>query len=152
MNLASTQYHAQNNVLIATENYLYQNGHLKEIKLNNSVSIWNLTSVNAFGQPTGVTTGGYERTYGYSAYGMPTSRTAKVTNASTNFFNHTYNFNHATGNLNHRKDNSRTIPQENFGYDHLNRLNSFGGNTAAYMPNGNITLKTSNSERKSFLR
>ena len=120
---------------IVTENYTYQNGHLLEVKLNNNTSIWKLTGVNAFGQPTSVSTGGMTRTYAYNSFGTPIGRTAGAS------LNHTYNFNEETGNLNFRKDNKYNI-QEDFDYDHLNRLKEYAGQSADYDLKGNITKKT----------
>jgi RHS repeat-associated protein len=121
---------------IATENYSYANGTMTEIKLNNTNSIWKLTAENDMGLATASVTGNLLREYGYDAYGLPTSRTAKYgTNVIQNFG---YNFNSATGNLNWRKDNNRNL-QENFSYDNLNRLTGFGATTIAYDTKGNIT-------------
>lgn len=121
---------------IVTENYVYANGHLSEIKLNNTTSIWKLTQENDMGLGTSATTGALTRTYSYDVYGMPTARVIK--NATTTIQNFGYNFTPATGNLNWRKDNNRNI-QENFTYDNLNRLTSFGGKTITYDIKGNIT-------------
>lgn len=54
---------------IVTENYTYSYGNLSEVKLNNSTSIWKLTSENALGLTTGVNTGILTRTYSYDANG-----------------------------------------------------------------------------------
>ncbi len=134
-NISALAY-ASNAGSIVTENYTYTNGHLKEIKLNNTTSIWKLMSENALGMVTSVTTGGLTRTYSYDAYGNPTGRTVK--NGSTVIQNSGYSFNPQTGNLTSRKDNVRNI-QESFGYDNLNRLTSFAGKTATYGITGNIT-------------
>ena len=134
-NVSSLTY-ASNTGNIVTENYTYSYGNLSEVKLNNTTSIWKLTSENAVGQPTGVSTGCLTRTYSYDTYGYPTGRVVK--NGSTVIQNFGYSFNALTGNLNWRKDNTRNI-QENFGYDNLNRLTSFAGKTVTYSNNGNIT-------------
>lgn len=96
---------------------MYAYGHNTEIKLNNSVSIWKLTEENALGQPVKATTGTLVRTYGYTAFGMPTGRTAG------SIQNFSYAFDVQKGNLLSRKDN-RQNKTETFGYDHLNRLSS----------------------------
>ncbi|MDR1897734.1 MAG: hypothetical protein LBR10_13180 [Prevotellaceae bacterium] len=106
-------------------------GHLTGIKLNGTTSIWKLNAVNVMGQPTNVTTGSFNRTYGYSAYGFPTSRTAG------SFQNFTYTFDASKGNLTNRKDNSRN-KQEDFAYDNLNRLTAYAGKTAGYDTKGNV--------------
>ncbi|WP_313381371.1 FG-GAP-like repeat-containing protein, partial [Proteiniphilum saccharofermentans] len=130
-NVSSVQYETQNGT-IGTENFTYAYGHNTEIKLNNTTSIWKLTEENALGQPTRATTGTMARTYGYTAFGLPTGRTA----GSIQSF--TYNFDVQKGNLLSRKDN-RHNKTETFGYDHLNRLSSMGGQTLSYAANGNIT-------------
>ena len=48
-----------------------------------------------------------------------------------------YHFSPTSGNLMWRKDEKRNL-QENFEYDMLNRLTSFGGATAKYSMEGNI--------------
>ena len=130
-NVASIQYASQNGN-IGTENFVYANGHNTEIKLNNTTSIWKLTEENALGQPTKATTGTMARTYGYTAFGMPTGRTAG------SIQNFTYNFDVQKGNLLSRKDNKRG-KTETFGYDNLNRLSSIGTQQIGYAANGNIT-------------
>ena len=130
-NVSSVQYETQNGT-IGTENFTYAYGHNTEIKLNNTTSIWKLTEENALGQPTRATTGTMARTYGYTAFGLPTGRTA----GSIQSFS--YNFDVQKGNLLSRKDNTRN-KTETFGYDHLNRLSSMGGQTLSYAANGNIT-------------
>lgn len=124
---------------ITTENYLYANGTLSEIKLDNATSIWKLTQENSMGLPTQATSGNdglLTRSYGYDAYGLPTSRGISKGNTALQSFG--YNFNPATGNLNWRSDNTRSL-QENFSYDNLNRLTAFGSNTITYDDKGNIT-------------
>jgi len=133
-NLLSTQYASKNGTIV-TENYYYESGRLKEIKLNEATSIWKLNTVNVFNQPTGVTTGSFNRTYSYNAYGLPTGR------AAGSFQNQTYSFDASQGNLTYRKDNIKNV-QENFTYDNLNRLTGYSGKTAAYAANGNINSKT----------
>lgn len=137
-NVAAIAYTA-NTGSIATENHLYANGTLSEIKLDNATSVWKLTAENSLGMPTQATSGNnglLTRSYGYDAYGMPTSRS--ISRGGTAVQDFGYSFNPATGNLNWRKDNTRNI-QENFTYDNLNRLTAFGSNTIAYDDKGNIT-------------
>ncbi|MFV0376510.1 MAG: RHS repeat-associated core domain-containing protein [Mangrovibacterium sp.] len=120
---------------ITAEHYSYGNGQLTEIKLNGTTSIFKLTAENVLGQPTGVVTGTVTRQYAYNAYGIPTYRGAN------GFQSTTYNFDTATGNLLSRTDNTR-VKTESFGYDQLNRLTSYGTNTASYDDKGNLTGKT----------
>ena len=113
--LTSTQYTSQGGAIV-TENYYYRLGHLREVKLNGTTSIWRLDSVNAVGQPTKAYTGTFIRRYGYDAYGYPTSRT------SGTFQDFTYNYDVAKGNLNSRATNTN---QEDFTYDNLDRLTGY---------------------------
>lgn len=121
---------------IVTENYFYQNGWINEIKLNNTTSIWKRSSENNLGKITAITSGPLTNTFSYDNYGNPTGRIIK--NADKTIQNVSYNFNAQTGNLNWRKDNVRNI-QENFGYDNLNRLTSFGGKAITYDVKSNKT-------------
>lgn len=130
-NISSVQYASQNGS-ITTENFYYSNGHNTEIKLNGVTSIWKLTEENSLGQPTKATTGTLARTYSYTAFGMPTGRTAGTIQ------NFSYSFDVATGNLTSRTDNTRG-KTESFGYDNLNRLSLIGTLQVGYAPNGNIT-------------
>lgn len=134
-NLSTTTYTSSSGN-IATENYIYLNGILSEIKLNNSTSIWKITEENNMGLVTSELSGPLSRTYGYDTYGIPTARAIK--RGSTVLQNTAYSFNAATGNLNWRKDVGRNIT-ENFSYDNLNRLISFAGKTISYDVKGNIT-------------
>jgi len=134
-NIASTAYSSNTGNLV-TENYTYTNGHLTEIKLNNTTLIWKINAENDQGVTSSIGTGTLTRTYSFDVHGLPTARTVK--NGSVIIQDHSYNFNVQTGNLNWRKDNARNI-QENFGYDNLNRLTSFGGKTITYDNKGNIT-------------
>lgn len=137
-NIASVSY-ASNLGSIVTENNVFTNGHLTEIKLNNTTSIWKLTEENALGLPTSTITGSLTRTYGYDSFGLPTVRS--VENGTDTLQNFGYGFNTQTGNLTWRKDNNRNI-QENFAYDNLNRLTTFNGKTITYDIKGNITNHT----------
>ena len=131
--ISSVTYNSQSEQ-IASENYIYKNGYLHQIRLNNSTPIWQLDEENAYGQTTMVTTGPLTRTYGYDIYGLPTLRKAG------SFENFSYSFNAKTVNLTWRKDNCYGR-QENFRYDNLNRLTHYSGHTAVYDDKGNITQK-----------
>lgn len=129
-NIQNILYASQNGE-IGTEHFTYNYGHNTEIKLG-TTSIWKLTEENTLGQPTKATTGSMNRTYSYTAYGMPTGRTA----GSIQSF--IYDFEIQRGNLKSRKDNKRNIT-ETFGYDNMNRLTNAAGKAIAYSANGNIT-------------
>ena len=135
--ISAIQYKSQLGT-IGTENFTYAYGHLSEVKLNNTTSIFKLTNENAMGLTTQVTTGNLTRNYSYTAYGLPSTRV--VVQGSTTRSVITYNFNAATGNL-----TSRYFPQksktENFTYDNLYRLTSYDGTAVEYDINGNILSK-----------
>lgn len=135
--VSAIQYTSQSG-LLGTENFTYANGWLKEVKLNNSTSIFKLTSENSMGQPSQISTGNLTRSYSFNSYGMPTARTTLLGNSAQDVV--AYSFNSATGNL-----TSRAFPMksktENFTYDNLNRLTNFGGTGVTYDDNGNILSK-----------
>ena len=135
--VSTIQYTSQSGVL-GTENYSYANGWLKEVKLNNSTSIFKLTSENGMGQTSQITTGNINRSYSFNSYGLPTSRTILLGNSAHDVA--TYSFNSATGNL-----TSRAFPlknkTENFTYDNLYRLTNYDGTGVTYDDNGNILSK-----------
>lgn len=136
-NVSSIKYTSQSGVL-ATENYLYSNGHLNEAKLDET-TVFKLSKENSFNQPTEIVTGGITRKYDYTAYGLPSGRSASSTSKA--YQNFSYVFDATTSNLTSRKDNTRNIT-ENFSYDNLNRLTSYAGKTTAYDVKGNITSKS----------
>ena len=124
-----------NNVEIATENHIYENGYNTETRLNDTTVVWKITAENERGQTTAAQTGSYIRNYGFNDYGMPTERQIRHGNNLIQSFS--YNFNSATGNLFSRRDEKRNIT-EHFEYDNLNRLITFGGSSMLYADNGNI--------------
>lgn len=124
--------------MLATENYIYSNGHLNEAKLDGT-TVFKLTKENSLGQPTEIVTGGITRKYDFTAYGLPSGKSASGT--SKTYQNFSYVFDATTSNLTSRKDNTRNIT-ESFGYDNLNRLTSYAGKTAVYDVKGNITSKS----------
>ncbi len=134
-NRVYTHYTTQDG-FVATEYYSYANGHLKLALLlsPNTTPIYNLTAENDLGQPTAATSGSVSRTYGYTAYGLPTYR--KLNNGSLQDFR--YNFDAATGNLTGRSRVSGTTLSESFSYDNLGRLTNCGS-TISYDANNNIT-------------
>lgn len=136
-NVSSIKYESHCDEL-ATENYIYSNGHLSEGKVNGT-TVFKLSEENCFGQPTEIVTGGVTRKYDYTSYGLPSGRSAYGTSGSCQGFS--YIFDAATSTLTSRKDNARDIT-ETFAYDNLNRLTSFAGKTVAYDIKGNITTKS----------
>jgi len=113
--ISSVEYNRSGKV-IATEHYGYAFGYKSSIKLADSTIVWQLNSVNSYGNPTSATTGSMRRSYAYDTYGIPTSRTfGEMVNS--------YSFDAKTGNLLSREDESNGS-SESFGYDSLNRLSS----------------------------
>lgn len=135
--VSAIQYTSQSGTL-GTENYIYTYGHLSEVKLNNSTSIFKLTNENSMGLTTQVSTGNLTRNYGYTSYGLPSARVASQGGTTHSVINYTYDT--STGNL-----TSRYYPlkskTDNFTYDNLYRLTSYGSTTMSYDDNGNILSK-----------
>ena len=100
-----------------TNNY-NGNGYLCSLSAGDSTR-WTTTSMNARGQ---VTAGQYgsdlSATYGFDAYGYPTST---VTGSLQSY---SYNFNTVTGNLNWRQNNKYSNLKETFYHDNLDRLDN----------------------------
>lgn len=137
-NVSDIKYTSQSGVL-ATENYIYANGYLSEMKLNGQTSVYKLSKENSYGQPTEVVTGGITRKYDFTSYGLPSGRNA--TGFSKTYQNFTYTFDPATSNLLKRGDASRGI-NENFEYDNLNRLVNATSKTVVYDEKGNLLRKS----------
>ncbi len=139
-NVNSTTYTSQSGEL-AIENYYYSNGHLSEVRLNGTTPIFKLNKENALGLPTEVATGKIKRKYDYTPYGMQSGQSAMDTVSLTGYQNISYNYDVQTSNLLSRTDSLRNFT-ESFGYDNMNRLISYGDETATYDIKGNITEKS----------
>lgn len=131
--LLSVQYVSQDGP-ITTENFTYANGHNTGVTLQDGTVVHNLVSENDLGMTTEIISGGVDREYGFTAFGLPTYR--RINDGSLQDF--TYQFNPLTGNLLSRADGLNN-KVETFGYDGLNRLTSIGNRVIAYADNGNIT-------------
>lgn len=136
--VSSIEYTTQNGVLLK-EDYSYANGHLTEGKINNRTQIFKLVKENSMGLPVEVASGTITRKYEYDNYGTPTRRYAS--SGTKVYMDMSYTIDNQTNNLSSRKDNVKNI-SESFGYDELNRLTLFKGNTVAYDMKGNITGKS----------
>ena len=136
-NVSAIQYTSQGGTL-TTENYYYTNGYLTSVKLNGTISVFQLTGEDNFGHTSNVSTLGVIRNYGFTGSGLPTSRSASSNNQSLQDL--TYNFNSATGNLTSIY-NARNGITESFTYDNLHRLTNYGGTAVTYDDNGNISTK-----------
>ncbi len=131
--LLSVQYVSQDGA-ITTENFAYANGHNTGITLQDGTIVYNLVSENDLGMTTEIISGGVDREYGFTAFGLPAYR--KINDGNLQDF--TYQFDPLTGNLLSRTDGLNN-KVETFGYDGLNRLTSIGNRVIAYADNGNIT-------------
>lgn len=131
------KYTSQDGELV-TEVYTYTNGHLTNVATSNHVPIFHLNSEDNSGRASNVTVLGLQRNYGYTVSGLPTSRS--VSSNSTTFQNLTYNFNPYTGNLVSLTNGVNGLTEQ-YTYDNLHRLTSYGGTTVTYDDNGNITSK-----------
>lgn len=120
------------------EKRIYTNGYLSESKLNGTTAIYRLISENAFGQPTTIFTGGLQRNYTFTSLGVPTGRSTQF--GSNAVFDESYTFDNDM-NLLSRTDNKRNLTEQ-FTYDNLGRLTSYGGNTVTYSDNGNMTTRS----------
>ena len=119
----------------AKEDYVYENGSLKAVKLNGKENIYNITSLNSLGVVSEVSTGAINRNYDYTSIGLLTGRRGSSNNKKYQDFSYVFDAN--TSNLISRKDNTRNL-SENFEYDNLNRLTTFGGKQTSYDNRGNI--------------
>ena len=119
----------------AKEDYVYENGSLKAVKLNGKENIYNMTSLNSLGVVPEVSTGAINRNYDYTSIGLLTGRRGSSNNKKYQDFSYVFDAN--TSNLISRKDNTRNL-SENFEYDNLNRLTTFGGKQTSYDNRGNI--------------
>lgn len=136
-NVSAIQYTSQGGPL-TTENYYYANGYLTSVKLNSTVTVFQLTSEDNFGHASNVSTLGVIRSYGFTGSGLSTFRNASYNNQSIQDL--TYSFNPTTCNLTSIYD-ARNGFTEDFDYDNLHRLTNYGGTAVTYDDNGNILTK-----------
>ncbi|MEY8685946.1 RHS repeat domain-containing protein [Bacteroides sp. AN502(2024)] len=135
---ASIAYFSQNGIL-ATEQLSYQNGFLTEVRLADGTLVYRHDEENSLGQLTKLTSGGMQRTYEFNEWGLPVRRSITRADGSV-MFDHSYRFNVANNNLENRTDGIRNL-SEDFDYDTLNRLCSYGNKTVLYDNYGNIRWK-----------
>lgn len=136
-NIITTKYSNQFSVL-GTERFTYANGCLKAITFGN-YQVWLLQEENSMGQCIADKSASVYHRYSFGDTGIPTCR--MMLRNSTPIMNFSYGFNSSTGNLSWRKDIARN-KTENFGYDNINRLTSYSGNTVTYDDKGNILAKS----------
>lgn len=137
-NIESVEYESELGKL-AAETYLYSNGHLSEIKLDNGSVIYRLDSEDDRGLIAKLKTGDFVREYGYTPTGLPSWRRALHPNL--NVQNYNYEFDIRTSNLISRID-SILNRGEQFAYDDQNRLISWHGGDAAYDCMGSVNRRS----------
>ena len=135
---ASIAYSSQNGVL-TTEQLTYRNGFLTEVQLTDGTIVYRHDEENERGQLTKLTTGTMQRLYEFDEWGLPVRRSITKSDRSI-LLDQRYQFDVKTGNLTKRTDAQRNLV-ENFGYDALNRLTSYGNYSVTYGDNGNILRK-----------
>lgn len=136
-NVKTIEYHIGTSH-VGTENLTYSNGYLKTSDLDGTQTIYTKVGENNLGQTT-FAHSGPDRTYSYTPSGIPAGRKAAVDGRTIQDF--LYSINPTTLSPTSRKDIKRGLT-ESFGYDGLNRLTSYSGNTATYAANGNLTSKS----------
>ena len=134
-NLSAVKHTTQDGK-ITYEPYSYTNGY------RTSGFAYSLQEDNAFGQPTKIVTGPLTRYNTYSEYGVLTGvRATNISPSPNTVQDMALDFDTETGNLESRTDNMRSITEQ-FEYDGMNRLVSYGGTTVDYDIKGNITEKS----------
>lgn len=134
-NVSSIEYTSQTGK-IAKENYVYVNGSLKGVNLNGTTNVYSITTLNSLGMASNIVSGNITRKYDYTPAGLLMGRSGA--SPGKKYQDISYALDANTSNLLSRKDNTRNI-SENFKYDELNRLTSFGGKNTSYDSKGNIT-------------
>lgn len=137
-NVSSIEYTSQAGQ-IAKENYVYVDGSLKEVNLNGTTNVYSIASLSSHGTASSIVSGSITRKYQYTPVGLLSRRSGTSHNKKYQDFSYTFNVH--TLNMMSRKDNLRNL-SENFGYDNLNRLTSFGDKSTTYDCNGNISSQS----------
>ena len=137
-NIESVSYFSTNGKL-GKESFLYSNGHLSKVIFNDTVIIFKLNKENEYGRVSSVTSGNLARAYKFTPSGCPLER--KVYYGDNTLQYNAYSFKTQENNLASRTDMLRN-KKESFGYDGLNRLVTYGNDTATYADNGNLLSRS----------
>lgn len=129
---------------LTTEQLSYRNGYLTEVRLADGTLVYRHDEENALGQLTKLTTGEMQRSYAFNDWGLPVRRSISRAD-HTVMFDYSYRFNAENNNLLNRTDETRGM-SEDFSYDELNRLSTYGNNTVEYDNQGNIRWKGDTGE------
>ncbi len=129
-----------------TINYLYNTyGYLFKLTNAGGTALKTINTMTNFGQVSETLMGnGLVQTHTFNNYGLLTG--VKTMNGSTAVQNMTYTVDNLKGNITSRKDETRNLT-ENFTYDNLNRMLSYGTSAATKTitynnATGNITGKS----------
>ena len=137
-NVSSVEYTSQAGQ-IAKENYVYVNGNLKEVNLNGTTNVYSIATLESHGMAYSIVSGNVTRNYGYTPAGLLNRRSGA--SHSNLYQDISYAFDTQTLNMMSRNDNLRNLTEE-FKYDNLSRLTSFGDKTTTYDCKGNITSQS----------
>ena len=137
-NVSSIEYTSQAG-RIAKENYVYVDGNLKEVNLNGTTNVYSIETLSSHGTASSIVSGNITRKYMYTPAGLLSGRSGA--SPSNQYQDVSYTFNAHTLNMMSRKDNLRNLT-EDFKYDNLNRLVSFGDKSTTYDCKGNITSQS----------
>lgn len=137
-NVSSIEYTSQAG-LISKENYVYVDGSLKEVNLNGTTKVYGIETLSSHGTASSIVSGNITRKYLYTPAGLLSGRS--VASPGKKYQDISYTFNAHTLNMMSRKDNLRDLT-EDFKYDNLNRLTSFGDKGTTYDCKGNITSQS----------
>ena len=133
----STIRYSNQNVFLGTESRTYAYGVLKDISFGEK-PVWTLVDENNLGQCTESLSGNIVKKTTYTSSGTLQGKTMK--SPLSTHQNLLLGIDASTGNLSWRKDSQRNLT-ENFEYDELNRLTSYGNNSVSYDNRGNILTK-----------
>lgn len=125
--------------LAARESRINKNGNLWEVTLNDTLSIWKVSTENGFGQVTKAVTGPITRNYYFDTWGWPTGREALCGGDVLQSSSLTFNLNN--GCLTERTNNLGALT-EFLGYDYQNRLEHWNGHSITYDGAGRIASRS----------
>ena len=149
-NLASVTYAQEdgsNTMLFGTEYFEYNNGHLKKTTFESASLtggrkvIWDVESIDGYGITETAASGCLRHYYIHDALGL-LNYIASEKDEEEVLQDNEYNYNEATGNLSSRINYVHGIEEE-FTYDHMNRLTGDGFATFSYdNATGNMTYNS----------
>lgn len=130
---------------LGTELFSYNNGVLKKTSfispyLSDTVTVWEVKEETNQGLTSTAASGPLTHNFAYDQEMRPVAIRTMLGSSVRRYM--TYGYNAITGNMMMRKNNVRNV-QENFTYDHMNRLTGDGTNSFDYdTETGNMTYNT----------